>query len=211
VTHVTLVEGTWGGTWASDPASPFRDMLRRRDIAAVLFEGWSTDVDGVPNVLAGQKHGDWVAGGYGFSYFLELLAYEDRNVICHSHGLAPVLYGLQKRGAAVPIRRLISVCSPVRDDLQDVADAAKPHIGRWRHISSNHGDPMQRLGELFDGHFTWPFGKAARQWTQADENLSIPGIGHSKLLNDPRFLDLWQADGMLDFLRAQDVGEVHFV
>jgi hypothetical protein len=200
VTHVTLVEGTFGGTWASDPASAFRDMLRRHDVSAVVFEGWTTNIDGVPNILAKGRHRDWIAGGYALSYFLQLMPYEDRNIICHSHGLMPVLYACAL--GPVPVRRVISVCSPVRGDMQATADAAVPHIDRWRHISSSRGDVMQRLGELFDGYFSlW----GVRQWKQAHENLSIPGIGHSKLLNDPKFLDLWQTDGMLDFLAATEV------
>jgi hypothetical protein len=198
-TPVVLIEGTWGGTWASDPASPFRDLLRRHGCSALVFEGWSTDVDGVPSLWRRGKHADWIAGGHALAYFLRGLPYEARNIVCHSHGVASALYcGALERE---PIRRLITVCAPVRRDMQDVADAAKPYIGRWRQISSNQGDPMQRLGELFDGHFGW----GERKWRQADENLSIPGIGHSKLLNDPTFLDLWQTDGMLDFLAATEV------
>lgn len=199
MTHVTLVEGTFGGTWASDPASTFRDMLRRRDVAASVFEGWTNNVDGVPNLLAAGRHRDWIAGGYALSYFLQLVPYEDRNIICHSHGLQVVLYMLAR--TQLPIRRLISVCSPVRRDMRETAIAAVPYLNRWRHIASSQGDPWQRLGELFDGHLGW----GDRKWPQAQENLSIPGIGHSKLLNDPTFIDLWQTDGMLDFLRAEDV------
>jgi pimeloyl-ACP methyl ester carboxylesterase len=198
-TTVVLVEGTWGGTWASDPCSPFRDLLRRRGFAGVLFEGWTTDVDGVPSLWRRTKHADWIAGGHALAYFLERLPIEDRNLIAHSHGANVVLYACALH--QIPVRRLITVCSPVRRDMQVTADQAKPHIGRWRHISSNKADKMQRLGELFDGHFGW----GERKWAQADENLSIPGIGHSGLLNEPRFLDLWPTDGMFDFLCAEDL------
>jgi hypothetical protein len=201
-TTVVLVEGTFGGTWAADPISPFRVDLRRHGFTALHFQGWTTNVDGVPiDLWQRGRHRDWVAGGYALSYFLERLPYEHRNVICHSHGIAPVLYALALRGDLVPMRRLVSVCSPVRRDLQDVADDARPYVDRWRHVSSSQGDPWQRLGELFDGHVGW----GARKWEQAHENVSIPGIGHSKLLNDPAFLDLWATDGMYDFLRAAGV------
>jgi hypothetical protein len=202
-THVVLYQGTHGGAWAKDPLSPFRQRLREKRLSVTVFEGWSMDVDGVPSLWSAGKHADWIAGGHAGYYLLKTLPYEARNLIAHSHGVNPILYTCKLH--QLPIRRLITVCSPVRDDMQAIADAAKPHIGRWRHICSSRGDPWQRAGELFDGHFTWPFSKAARQWRQADENLSIPAIGHSKLLNDPTFLDLWQTDGMFDFLRATEV------
>lgn len=198
MTTVILIEGTFGGDWAQ-PGSPFRQMLEAHAFNVIRFEGWSLNVDGVPNIFSRGKHRDWVSGGFGLGYLMARMSFEDCNIICHSHGIGPVLYELcnVKR----PVRRLVSVCSPVRRDLQDTAIAAKPLIGRWRHIASSQGDPWQRMGELFDGHFGWD----ERQWAQADENVSIHGIGHSKLLNDPKFLDLWATDGMLDFLRAEEV------
>lgn len=197
MTTVILIEGTFGGDWAK-PRSKFCRMLRANGFNPIRFDGWTTNVGGVPNILERGKHRDWIAGGYGLGYFLRDLPLESRNIVCHSHGLMPVLY----QGVRVkqPIRRLISVCSPVRGDMQTQANGAKKRIARWRHIASVGGDPWQRLGELFDGHFGW----GDRNWPQA-ENMQIPEIGHSKLLNDPKFLDLWKTDGMLDFLRAGDV------
>lgn len=196
VTTVILVEGTFGGSWA-EPGSPFRQMLEANEFNVIRFEGWSLNVGGVPNLLSRGKHRDWVAGGYGLGYLMQRLSFDDCNIVLHSHGIGVALY--EMCNVKIPVRRLISVCSPVRRDLQEAANAAKPIIGRWRHIASSNGDPWQRLGELFDGHLGWD----DRTWPQADENVSIPRIGHSKLLNDPKFLDLWKTDGMLDFLRAQ--------
>jgi hypothetical protein len=201
-TTVTLVEGTFGGTWAADPISPFRVDLRQHDFIALHFQGWTLSVDGVPiDVWQPGRHRDWIAGGYAVSYFLERLPFEDRNLIVHSYGLNVILYALQLRGDVVPIRRLISVCSPVRRDMQEVADAARPYVDRWRHIAAGNYDPWQFFGELFDGHVGWN----ERKWSQAHENVTIPGIGHSKLLSDPAFVDLWSTDGNYDFLRAAGV------
>jgi len=202
MTTVILVEGTWGGEWAR-ARSPFSCMLRAHEFAPMRLQGWSKNLDGVPNLLEHGQHRDWIAGGYALAYFLRGLDGADRNIICHSHGIAPVLYAAVREN--VQIRRLISVCSPVRQDLQRQATVAAHRIGRWRHISSNNGDPWQLLGELFDGHV----GLGERKWMQADENLVIPGIGHAGLLNDPTFLDLWQTDGMLDFLRAEPLLDPH--
>jgi hypothetical protein len=195
---VILVEGTWGGDWAK-PGSAFRQFLRAHGIETRRFEGWTESIDGVPNVLESGKHADWIAGGKAFGYYMRDVPYEDANIIVHSHGLQPVLYyaAATKR----PIRRLISICSPVRSDMRVVALQAVPKIGRWRHVHSNGGDLMQLAGELFDGHLGW-----TRDWhlpgVSNVDNLTIPGIGHSKLLNDPTFYDLWETDGLLDFLRA---------
>jgi hypothetical protein len=202
---VVLVEGTWGGDWAK-PGSAFRAMLEARGFTVLRFEGWTENIGGVPNLLSRGKDRDWWAGGYALGYLLKALALCDRNVICHSHGIGPVLYQAATAGQ-LPINRLVSVCSPVRADLQDVANNAIGRIGRWRHIASANGDFMQWAGELFDGHIQLA---RERRWHQAHENLIIPGIGHSKLLNDDKFIGtapsyddgLWSTDGMLDFLRG---------
>jgi hypothetical protein len=193
---VILVEGTWGGGWAY-PGSPLRKKLEARNFKCIRFQGWSTDVDGVPNFLGLEagKHADWIAGGYAFGYQLASLPFEERNVICHSHGINPVLY--QAKNSQVPIRNLVSVCSPVRGDMQETATAARPYIKHWRHISATDWDFMQRAGELFDGHWNW---KQVRKWEQADENVQIPKIGHSKLLNDPAWVEEWDGLGNIDYL-----------
>ncbi len=200
ITNVVLVEGTFGGDWARS-RSAFSRLLRIHHFAPMRFQGWTGNLAGVPlNFRSKGEHRDWIAGGYALSYFLRGLDYADRNLIVHSHGLAPVLYACVRE--KVDIRRLVSVCSPVRRDLQRQAAGAVQRIGRWRHVSSNDGDFWQWAGELFDGHIQWG---RERAWKQAHENLRIPGIGHSRLFNDRRFLDLWQTDGMFDFLRAQGV------
>lgn len=196
-TTVTLIEGTFGGAWAED-GSPFRTMLEREGFRVVRFQGWTLNVGGVPNLLSRGKHRDWCAGGWSLGYLLRGMALEDRNVICHSHGIGPTLYEPASCGQ-IPINRVISVCSPVRADLQELATEAVKRIGRWRHIAATDGDPWQRLGEIFDGKIGWN----ERKWKQAHENLAIPGIGHSQLLNDPDYFSLWKDDGMLEFLRGR--------
>lgn len=199
MTTVVMVEGTFGGQWARG-RSPFCRVLREHHFAPMQFQGWTGNVSGVPNPLSRGHHRDWIAGGYALAYFLDRLDYNDRNVICHSHGLATVFYAIVRQ--QVSIRRLISVCSPVRRDMQTQASGAVQRIGRWRAVSSSDWDFWQWAGEVGDGH--WQLTRA-RAWTQAHENTPIAGIGHSKLLNDPAFLDLWRTDGMFAFLRAEGV------
>lgn len=199
-TTVILVEGTFGGDWAR-AKSPFSRMLRVHDFAPMRFQGWTGNLTGVPlNFRSKGAHRDWIAGGYALAYFLRGLDYADRNIIAHSHGLNPVLYACVRE--QVEIRRLVSVCSPVREDMRRQAGGAAKRIGRWRHIASQDGDLMQKLGELFDGNWGWN----ERNWVIPGaanvDNVIIPKIGHSKLFT-PTFLDLWQTDGLLAFLRAE--------
>lgn len=199
MTTVILVEGTFGGEWAR-AKSPFCRLLRAHDFAPIRFQGWTGNVSGVPNILSKGHHRDWIAGGYALAYFLDRLDYNDRNLVVHSHGLNPVLYGIVRE--QVRIRRLISVCSPVRRDMQTQASGAAPRIDRWRAVSSSDWDFWQWAGEVFDGHVQF---SRQRCWPQAHENTPIARIGHSKLLNDHTFLDLWRTEGMFDFLRAERV------
>lgn len=203
-TIAILVEGTFGGDWAL-PGSPFRLILESAGIVVVRFEGWTGNVDGVPNVLERGKHRDWIGGSYGFEYLVTLLRLRDplaRIVaIEHSHGLNVVLYALER--GAITLERNISICSPVRADMQAPAAAAVKYIGRWRHVAAQGWDFWQWSGEFFDGQFRID---RERKWVIPGasnvENVVIPGIGHSGLLTDPKFLDLWKTDGMIDFLLA---------
>lgn len=210
---VVLVEGTWGGAWAQD-GSPFRQLLEAQGFEVLRFQGWTESVDGVPNVFENGHHADWIAGGRALGYFTKDLPYEALNFIGHSHGGQVCLYRAAD-ASAPPIRRLITVCTPVRDDMRLVAMLAAKRIDRWRHVASNDGDVMQLLGDVRSGSFDFMqlFGELGdgqlglkREWhlpgvTNVD-NVRIPGIGHTKLLNDPRFLDLWKTDGLLDFLKG---------
>jgi pimeloyl-ACP methyl ester carboxylesterase len=175
-------------------------MLLSKGFRPLKFRGWSGDVDGLPHVIdpeKSEKLSDWIAGGWGLYYLLRNLPYEKRNIIAHSHGGQVALYAAGL--ARVQIHRLITVCTPVRKDMADIRQKAVPRIGRWRHVSADGWDFMQRAGELFDGYFGWE-----RKMPEAHENLLIPKIGHSNLLYKPECFPLWEQDGMLDFLRASE-------
>jgi hypothetical protein len=177
-TVLVLVEGTWGGQWATDEGpDSFRAFLEAHDFTTIRFRGWSGDVDGVPSVLD-NGHGDWIGGGYGLRYFLAGLPYEARNILCHSHGIAPVLYQatMTNGDRPLPIRSLVSVCSPPRREFQELgAQATRTgQIGYWRHVYAQGWDTWARLGQVFDGHWGW-----RRTFPAAHENVGEPGIGHS--------------------------------
>jgi hypothetical protein len=213
VTVLVLCEGTWGGeNWAA-PASEFRQFLEDAGgFIVVRFPGWSNNLDGISlltKFIQHGKHRTWIGGGYAFADFVRLLRreYEDVPIaaIVHSHAVNIALYGLAlsaEEQRPIFLDRLISVCSPVRSDMQTPATRAVRQIGQWRHVSSHAGDPMQRLGEWFDGEIGWN----RRSWDIPGAtnvtNMTIRDIGHSKLLSDPTKYHHWIDDGLLDFARV---------
>jgi hypothetical protein len=191
VTTLVQIEGTWGGAWTCDP--DFQAFLTANDFKPIRFQGWSCDVDGLPNPLD-NGNSDWVAGGYALGYKLEQMPYEQRNILCHSHGLGPVLYQATIYG--IPVRRVLSVCSPPRKEFRDMAKDARLKIGRWRHIYSNSWDFWARAGQAFDGSWGWE-----RNIPGAHENVGEPSIGHSGIFT-AEHRNKFKDSGHFDFLHA---------
>jgi hypothetical protein len=53
---------------------------------------------------------------------------------------------------------------------------------------------MQVLGELGDGRLGWK-----RHFPAADVNVSIAGSGHSGVLCQPEWFQVWKTRGLIDF------------
>lgn len=206
-----LVQGTWGWGHSNDrqwwqAGSDFALFLNRWDIG--LIGGarpfiWSTSVDGIgwlfkrPTV----KHLTWQNAGYCLEQYIRpplLAAFDDyiplaeRNLVGHSHALQVIAYAC---AGGLKINRLITLGSPIREDMADVYKAARPNIGAWLHVHSDGSDRIQWFGELFDGHLG-----IVRAAPLADRNVRIDKVSHSKLLNDAGEFYLWQTKGLLDFL-----------
>jgi hypothetical protein len=152
---------------------------------------WSTDLDGE---FLGDTHSDWQAGGDALRYYLRGMALGCRNVVTHSHGLQVALYAAAK---GCRIDSLVTICGPVRHDMEPVVRLARPHIGLWVHVHSDQSDPIQIAGSLFDGGFL-----PRRDEPLADRNDSVPGVGHSGLLYEPAYFHHWIDRGWLDALCA---------
>src|SRR5678815_5146950 len=90
------------------------------------------------------------------------------------------------------INRLLTMGSPVRQDMHAIYAQARPNIGHWLHLHSDRSDRTQWLGELFDGHLG-----IVRNQPFADVNLGVPAVAHSNLLNDPDLFHLWAEDGLI--------------
>jgi hypothetical protein len=194
-TRVCLVEGTWGAKWA-EPGSVYRKLLCRSRFEIMgRTDFWSGDVSGIPSITSSQKHSDWKIGGAFLAEYLSRKPYEDRNIICHSHGAQVALYAAACEG--LKIRRLISVCAPVRKDMQSIAAFAKPNVGFWVHVHAECNDWTQFWGECFDGAFGW-----TRKQPFADVNISIPKIGHSGLFMDEDVFHHWPS--LLAYIKLSD-------
>jgi hypothetical protein len=166
----------------------YRDSPLVKELASVGHElidpddqfVWSTDIDGV----FGNDR-DWYAGGKALRYYLRTVPLKDRNIICHSHGLQVVLFACADI-PSLPINSLISVCSPVRKDMEQVAIKARPFIGHWRQIYYDGWDWWQRFGSLFDREFS-----LRRRHPLADVNTPAKGIHHSDLLKKAKHVPMW--------------------
>lgn len=151
---------------------------------------WTTSEDGA----LGQAFDaliDWRAGGENlYQYAVPSLcagariAPADLTVIAHSHGRQVVLFAAE---AGLEIGHLVTVCSPIRADVDKLTPHARARIGRWTHLYSDESDSWQIAGELGDGHLGW-----RREEPQADANVCVPGVGHTGLLEDPANFARWQ-------------------
>lgn len=209
------IPGTWGwngksdGQWY-DLASPWSAYMRSQGFEHLRGPDrrpfvWTTDINGAQfwRRWFGRKPdvNDWQAAGCNLYAWLVPPLAPDRcqpaeatHLIAHSHGLQVVLFACAD---GLKVNTLISIGSPVRVDMLEVAKRARPNIGFWLHIHSDGSDRMQWFGELGDGAFT-----IKRNHPFADQNNMYPGVGHSGVLNDPRlFSEIWP--GPLDLIRSR--------
>lgn len=217
---VLPIAGTegWGDLWWQD-GSPWLQALanahclplRKQTHRGLRPFLWSTDLDGVNGWAALQNmirqllnrrhvavvHRDWQAGGEACSWFLADFAYRKRNLIGHSHGGNVAIYCALDRS----IRSLVTVGTPIRGDMQEVYEEARPNIGYHMHICDDTFDLWGTLGQLFDGDVRIDRTFPADWKAQPDLTLTLRGIGHGKILRDAKEITRWQTDGWLDLLR----------
>ena len=139
---------------------------------------WSTDLGGVG--FGSSDLRGWEAAGVNLDHFVVpprcpdlRIPGDDLVFLCHSHGLQPCLFACAR---GVKVDTLVSVCSPVREDLMQIARLARPNIRRWIYIHGGRRDRWGWLGALFDGHIG-----IRRAHPLADENIACPEADH----NDP--------------------------
>jgi hypothetical protein len=197
--NVVFVAGTFGlrggdavvNWWR--PESAFADVIRSMGHTVLglppmrPFE-WTTNVDwfeGSDLLL------DWRVGGVNlYEYCVPSVAPDRRvppdqlTVVAHSHGLQVVLFAA---AAGLKIDHLVSICSPIRQDMMKTGRFAKVNIAKWTHLYSDDTDWWQALGELGDGGLG-----VTRDCALADDNVFFPGVGHAGLLTPAKY-DIWRA------------------
>lgn len=175
---------------------------------------WSTELGGVrfyhrwPWFRSRRDHRCWHSGADGQRWWMiaKGIPLADRRALVHSHGLQPTLYAAADWHEPMYLERLISVGSPLRADMRDVVERARPRIRRWLHVTDD-ADRIQRKGLFGDGEWGLP------DWVDdpqlgPDTYLVLPGIGHSRLLQDPQYFDLWVTRGLAAFLSGQETASV---
>ena len=182
-----LVPGTWGDSqaWWRE-GSPFWIAARHVGIPlqnSLDAYNWTTEVDGILG-----KNRDWETAGDALRWYSLAKGHTTVNVVAHSHGGQVALHGAAE---SLRIDTLITVATPVRRDMEEIAKKARRNIKLWMHLQSDSSDLMQWLGELMDGRIG-----IYRQMPLADKNIMEPGVGHSGLL-DP---GLWTKRGWWTWL-----------
>jgi len=202
LTYYVAVPGTWAtrrsAEWSED-RSAFSKFMQGHYCYNMSGKAsspyyWSTDLD-----LSGG-HQDWRAGGAALTYYIAPPLFPshryppaDTNLIVHSHGLQVALYAC---AAGLQINCLVSVSSPVREDMASIATRARKNIGYWLHIHSDWSDRWQWFGTLLDGKFG-----ITREHPLADRNEEVEAAGHGGVLMDPNFFHLWYQRGWGGVLR----------
>jgi hypothetical protein len=198
--NVIGVQGTWswkpGQWWA--PGSEFWAHLAPHGIAPALVKErpfkWSTDAGDTWNpfrrLFGTPRFSDWEAAGESLVYFTDRM--DDVVVIAHSHGGQCALFAASY---GVRIRKLITIGTPVRQDMRHIIALARPYIGEWWHVTDADSDCIGWWGAFADGKVG-----NKREFDQADENIKIDGIKHSGLLSDPKQFHWWEDAGLAAFL-----------
>jgi hypothetical protein len=196
---IVPVAGThaFRGGWWKDPTHPWAVMMaangfilqRRKDGSAYR---WSTALDGLFRL-----NDDWEAAADSLGDFLDLcVPYEHRNLAAHSHGGQPSII-LAARG--FPIRSLVTVGTPVRDDVP-AAEAARQiqsRGGLWIHVYDLKRDWTQWLGSVGDGELR----NRRRFNIPSVVNDGIPDIDHSGVFEKPLGRGYWKERGWLGMIR----------
>ena len=213
-TKVLLVPGTWSNYRSTvpewwQPGGAFYEFLRGQDFEPIGADNpwqWTTDLNGM--FWQRARHTDWQAAGSSLWQYLvppvtgpereTYIPIRDRNLIIHSHGLQPVLYACAN---GLRVNNIITVGSPNRRDMWEVAHKARPNIHYWVHIAdpSLWANKWGWLGAMFDGEFKWP-----PRWSHllANINIAVHGTGHSNVLRDPEKFPLWLDNYWFDILKG---------
>lgn len=172
----------WNDGWWKDADHPFAKMMADHGFTPIRARDgrpfrWSFALDG----LLGKDR-DWQAASDSLAYFLDPVPFEDRNLVCHSHGGNVALICAASH---VQIRTLTTVGTPHRQEVDAVL--AKQFIGFWQHIYDLKRDFWQWLGQIGPGQIDFE----RRFLVPGVVNDGLCHIRHSKVLDDPACFHYW--------------------
>jgi pimeloyl-ACP methyl ester carboxylesterase len=161
----------------------------------VAFE-WSTDL-GNSWKFWQSRRSQWEAGASSLLYFVNAADVPEGDVVivAHSHGGQVALLAAAR---GLCINRLVTIGTPVRADLAEAIAKARPNIKQWWHVCDAKSDKTAWWGAFGDRHF-WN----RRDFPQADRNIRLDRIAHSKLLNNVELFDYWELTGLVAFLKGR--------
>ena len=109
----------------------------------------------------------------------------DTILVAHSHGGQVAALALAE--GLPQVKRLVTIGTPVREDMREVYKAARGGLVSWHHFYSN-SDWMQLFGSLFDG--SWKLTRAM----DFAQNVLCYKKGHSAMLKPSYWEenDLWE-------------------
>ncbi len=173
------------------PRSAFANAARAHGLTLVDDARpfiWSTDLDGVLG-----ENTTWHASGWALIYYAAAHGVDELDVLAHSHGAEVAVFAACYAATyGVRVRRLLTVCAPVRRDMQRFRRRARGSVDDWIAVASD-GDWWKPAGQLMDGQV----GDAPKM--PEANNLVIPGYGHTGLLDDPT---AFEREGLWPLLRA---------
>lgn len=195
---------TGAGTWAWDPprnavpawweyGSPFDAAMAQRGIQIITesWPPWGTGLSGFGTTAAMRS---WWHGAEVFAGRLRQVPFAHRNLMVHSHcGQVAALLACLPPEDQVPIRSLVTVCTPVRRDLfWAYAQVGCP----WLHITERHfwRNRMQLWGAIWDKSLRVDWSMPAPAVTHIEK-----GIGHSDLVLKPETWDHVYDDVLMPF------------
>lgn len=214
MTPYVAVHGTWSGAWGKKPEEywwwrgPWMRYMLLQEFAPARADDpyrWSGDVNGVAGVLhrflgrPPAQPTDWLAAGDSFRWYCAGLS-GPLIVFAHSHGMNPVIIAAAHETRPIRIRTLVTIGSPVRADMLEVAKAARPNIGFWLHLYDSKFDDWGSFGQFGDGQIEWWWSPSSRMHPCADMNVAVEDIGHSGLLYEESQFFLWTTRGWLDLI-----------
>lgn len=186
----TLVDGTHGAERKDDftaPGSPFLKTINALvpPVSEEYPYKWDTSLDGL-----GKENTVWMAAGANlFMYLVPPLCPdrrvkpEDLLVITFSHGAQVALYAF-----ALGLKgRLITVNPPIRREMVEVAEVAKPNMISWLNLYGDWRDVWAVLGAALDGHLG-----LTRKYPEGLCNAQelVPG-GHGDALRLEKHMAQW--------------------